>query len=198
MELIAQGAEAKVFDNGNIVKDRFSKGYRIKEIDTSLRKLRTRREAKIMSKLREIGVKVPDVIEVDDVNMKIEMSKIDGVKLRDIFEENVSEYAYEIGLNVGKMHANDIVHTDLTTSNMIWKDGIWFIDFGLSFVSNKPEDKAVDIHVLERAIGSRHYDVAEQAITGFIEGYKEGNPDWNDVFDKWEKVKLRGRNKQKN
>jgi TP53 regulating kinase-like protein len=30
------------------------------------------------------------------------------------------------------------------------------IDFGLSFVSNLPEDKAVDLYVLERAFASTH------------------------------------------
>lgn len=33
---------------------------------------------------------------------------------------------------------------------------LYFIDFGLSFMSAKPEDKAVDIYVLKRAFISTH------------------------------------------
>ena len=33
---------------------------------------------------------------------------------------------------------------------------LYFIDFGLSFVSNKVEDKATDIYVLKRAFLSTH------------------------------------------
>jgi len=33
---------------------------------------------------------------------------------------------------------------------------LYFIDFGLSYMSAKPEDKAVDIYVLKRAFISTH------------------------------------------
>ena len=79
------------------------------------------------------------------------------------------------------MHMGDNVHGDLTTSNMmlrppkpmeslfsnevpkmtidqVCKDigELYFIDFGLSSVSTKIEDKAVDIYVLKRALISTH------------------------------------------
>jgi TP53 regulating kinase-like protein len=50
-----------------------------------------------------------------------------------------------------------VIHGDLTTSNMIYKDGqIYLIDFGLSYVKNSIEDRAVDLYVLERAFISTH------------------------------------------
>ena len=58
------------------------------------------------------------------------------------------------------MHAIDVIHGDLTTSNMLLRStsppSIVLIDFGLSYVSSLVEDKAVDLYVLERALASTH------------------------------------------
>ena len=63
MKLIAQGAEAKLFrEKGILVKDRVKKGYRIEEIDKVLRKRRSKKEAKILSKLSELDI-APKLIE---------------------------------------------------------------------------------------------------------------------------------------
>src|SRR4030042_1167648 len=49
-----------------------------------------------------------------------------------------------------------IINGDLTTSNMILNpdNKLYFIDFGLSFHSNKIEDKAVDLHLLKQALNA--------------------------------------------
>lgn len=76
------------------------------------------------------------------------------------------------------MHNAQCIHGDLTTSNMLLKLKIplsaesncslnaadyfvntfivYLIDFGLSYASSSAEDFAVDLHVLEKAIGSAH------------------------------------------
>uniref|UniRef100_A0A0E9WSW8 non-specific serine/threonine protein kinase n=1 Tax=Anguilla anguilla TaxID=7936 RepID=A0A0E9WSW8_ANGAN len=61
------------------------------------------------------------------------------------------------------MHDEDLVHGDLTTSNMLMKRGpgcgeadLLLIDFGLSYISALPEDKGVDLYVLEKAFLSTH------------------------------------------
>ena len=66
--------------------------------------------------------------------------------------------AQQIGMAVGKLHSLNIVHGDLTTSNMILKNSkdLVMIDYGLSGMSQSVEDKAVDLYVLERAIASTH------------------------------------------
>ena len=43
------------------------------------------------------------------------------------------------------------------TNDMIYDKKIYLIDFGLSLYSNKPEDKAVDLHLLKQALESKHY-----------------------------------------
>ena len=52
MKIIARGAEAVLYkENNSLIKERIKKSYRIPEIDIPLRKIRTRREAKILEKL---------------------------------------------------------------------------------------------------------------------------------------------------
>jgi len=67
MRLITEGAEASIYlDKRTILKKRHKKGYRIKELDEKLRTFRTKREAKIMDKLRKMGVAVPKLITVSE------------------------------------------------------------------------------------------------------------------------------------
>jgi TP53 regulating kinase-like protein len=192
MKLIAQGAEAKIYeDSDNIVKERPEKSYRLKEIDSQLRKSRTNREAKVLKKLADAGVLVPKLIRKEDNT--IIMENLHGEKLRDAFEQNSEHWGAEIGKIIRKLHDLGIIHGDLTTSNMIIKDGqVYLIDFGLSFFSDKEEDKAVDLHLLEQAIESKHYKVAEKAVKMILDSYGD-----KDILKRLEKVKERGRNKTK-
>ena len=129
--------------------------------------------------------------------MKIEMEHIDGTKLRDFLHKNHKELSKEIGKKIALLHKNDIIHGDLTTSNMIVTDEIHFIDFGLSFFSKKPEDKAVDLHLLKRALESKHHSIFEECFDEVIKAYKEEYPDHETVLNRLEKVEKRGRNKGK-
>ncbi len=193
--LIGHGAEAKLYKTGEIVvKERPQKNYRLTEIDEKLRKQRTRKEAKIIETMTEIGIPAPKLIKMCDKTMKIEMSFISGEKVRDVM---TVELAKEIGQKVGILHKNDIIHSDLTTSNMIFhEEKIHFIDFGLSFVSTKTEDKAVDLHLLNRALESKHHEISKKCMQQVVEGYKESNPKAEDVLKRLETVEKRGRNKK--
>ncbi len=193
-ELIGHGAEAKLYKTGEIVvKERPQKNYRLPEIDEKLRKQRTRKEAKIIETMEKIGIPAPKLLKMCDKTMKIDMTFLDGPKVRDVM---TIELAKEIGQKVGILHKNDIIHSDLTTSNMILKDEIHFIDFGLSFVSKKIEDKAVDLHLLNRALESKHHKICKECIQEVIKGYKETNPQAEEVLKRLEIVEKRGRNKK--
>jgi Kae1-associated kinase Bud32 len=197
-EIIGKGAEAVIYRENDIVtKDRVSKSYRHPVIDTNLRKSRTRREAKILDKLKKINFPGPHIIDSSDTSMKINMGFIEGSKLRDVIEQNHLVYSEEIGRLLGILHSHGIIHSDLTTSNMILKDRIHFIDFGLSFFSDKAEDKAVDLHLLDRALESRHYKIHKQCMHFVIKGYKETCKNSGEVIKKLKQVNERGRNKHK-
>jgi len=199
MRKIGAGAEALIYlDNEEIVKERIKKSYRLKQIDEKLRKFRTRREAKVLEKLHSIGFPIPKLILSDDKKMLIKMEFLKGKKLRDILnKKNCESLCREIGERIATLHKNGIIHGDLTTSNMILKDKIYFIDFGLSFFSDKIEDKAVDLHLLMQALESKHYKIFENAFKAVLSGYKIKNPDYNIVIKRLEKVESRGRYKGK-
>lgn len=195
MKKIAQGAEAIIYydvENNNIIKDRVSKRYRIKELDNLIRNFRTKREAKVLNKLREIGVMAPKLVRAEK-NILV-MEKISGKRLRDVIsKDNCRKYCEKIGEYLAKMHDNNIIHADLTTSNVLISDKLVIIDFGLSFFSTKIEDKAVDIHLFKETLRATHPELAEDSLHAFFKGYGERE----DIIKRLDKVESRGRYKKK-
>lgn len=199
MEILGKGAEAIVYhaNDGTVVKERVSKSYRLPELDRKLRQFRTRREAKVLDKIHVANIPAPILKNVDDKKMTISMQFIDGQKIRDVLHENPESLSKEIGRKIGLLHCQNIIHSDLTTSNMILGDEIKFIDFGLSFFSSKIEDKAVDLHLFRQALESKHYKIWEKCFACAIEGYSETCPDARQILERLNTVEKRGRNKNK-
>ena len=84
---VAQGAEAKLFLKDNkIIKNRFKKAYRIQEIDSKLRSFRTRREAKVLEKLKAVNFPAPKLISNDEKENLI-IEKINGKLIKDVLEK---------------------------------------------------------------------------------------------------------------
>jgi Kae1-associated kinase Bud32 len=196
MKIIKQGAEAILYkEDGFLIKERIKKSYRIEEIDDKLRKFRTRREGKLLQKTENS----PKVFEVNDKAMKIKMEFIDGELVKDILDDlrkdKRNDLLKNIGKDIAKMHDNNIIHGDLTTSNMILKDKVYFVDFGLGFDSLRVEDKAVDLHLFRQALESKHHKHFEESFHSLLKGYKLSK-DCKNVLDRLEKVGKRGRHKK--
>ncbi len=195
VELIAQGAESKLYrSNDKLIKERIKKLYRIREIDESLRSYRNKREANALKKAYNL-IKVPKIIKV--APFSIEMEYIDGDVLRDVISDlkktEMLAVCKKIGSYIRKLHEADLIHGDLTTSNMMLKNGeLFFIDFGLSEVSKKAESKAVDLHVLKEALESKHYDIASLAWKLITKSYGIKS-----VLERLKVVETRGRKKLK-
>jgi TP53 regulating kinase and related kinases len=200
MKLIAQGAESKLFLEGDkVIKSRFKKNYRINEIDDRLRKSRTKREAKILEKLQKIDFPVPKLVNNNEKDT-LEMEFIDGDLLKNILnKKNCEKLCREIGEKIATLHNNGIIHQDLTTSNMILgkENKIFFIDFGLSFFSEKTEDKAVDLHLLKEALESKHSDIWEECYNAALESYEKKAANGKEVLNRLKIVEKRGRYKHK-
>ena len=199
MRIIRRGAESIIYlDDSQLVKERIKKSYRLKEIDEKLRKLRTRKEAKLLNEAKRVGVETPKIFSVDEKGFKIIMEFIDGKRLKEFLNEtddkNRKGVAEELGKAVGLLHKNGIVHGDLTTSNMILKDDkIFFIDFGLGDFSNRIEDLATDLSVLKEAFKSTHFKYLDILWESFIKGYKLTNDKFNKVLDTLNDIEKRGR-----
>jgi len=196
-KILAQGAEAIISLNLNsnkVTKKRVKKSYRIPELDEKIRKLRTRGEAKLLKKASSI-IPIPGNIKENEKTKEISMDFIDGIKLSDKLNDfplnEQKNILKEVGKAVAKLHNSDIIHGDLTTSNMIYKNGeIFFIDFGLGFISSKLEDKAVDIHVLKEALEARHFKNWKELFNEFEKSYNK-----KDVLERLKAVEKRGRYK---
>lgn len=124
-EIIAQAAEAIILREGNkVIKRRVKKGYRLPELDEKLRKLRTRGEAKLLERAGKI-IFTPKVLKADEKTKEIEMDFIAGKKLSEFLDnlKNKNEVMVQVGRETSKLHDNNIIHGDLTTSNMILVEG---------------------------------------------------------------------------
>ena len=199
--IIQQGAEALILKKrDNIIKRRIKKSYRISELDDKIRKLRTRSESKLLKKASEL-IEIPLIIRTDEKTKEIIMKFIDGKKLSEHLDKfslkKQKEICRKIGESIAKIHDKDIIHGDLTTSNMILsKKEVYFIDFGLGFISHKIEDKAVDLHLLKQALEARHFKNWKELVEKVFSSYKKSK-DSEKVFIQLKAVEKRGRYKEK-
>ncbi|GAA5974403.1 hypothetical protein JCM11641_005263 [Rhodosporidiobolus odoratus] len=124
-----------------------------------------------------------------------------------------------IGREIAKLHLADIIHGDLTTSNMMVRlldqprpgrenevFEVVIIDFGLSLTSPMSEERAVDLYVLERAFSSTHpvSPASEPHFERVLEGYRQETEEaegmkrakkgtWEGTRRRLEEVRGRGR-----
>lgn len=123
------------------------------------------------------------------------MEFIDGENL----EKNMDiETAKELGKKIGLLHSNNIIHGDLTTSNIlvINKNNIktlCIIDFGLSYISSDIESKGVDIHILFQTLESTNSKTSHQFINNFIDEYSKYCKDYKKILQRVDDIKKRGR-----
>ncbi|THV02581.1 hypothetical protein K435DRAFT_827412 [Dendrothele bispora CBS 962.96] len=220
-----------------LLKYRFQKQYRHPSLDVNLTRSRIAGEARALLKCLRSGVNVPGIRMVDATEGVLGIEWIEGQSVRkllpgesegddegegEVGEEPTDEEKLDalkeygvsidqlmslIGTEIAKMHLADVIHGDLTTSNMILRrpssssipdiptqTQLFLIDFGLSYTSSLIEDKAVDLYVLERAFSSTHPD-SSLMFTGVLAAYqkKMGEKRWGVVKARLDDVRLRGR-----
>eukprot|EP00054_Salpingoeca_dolichothecata_P011984 m.66422 g.66422 ORF g.66422 m.66422 type:complete len:219 (+) comp19720_c0_seq2:47-703(+) len=207
---VKQGAEARLFkttflDRPCMIKERFPKQYRHPELDKKLTARRIAQESRSIIRCREAGIPCPTLFYFD--LSRIYMEYIDNAQtLRDYInsgpdEKDLFTAMDTVGTYLACMHDKDIIHGDLTTSNIMRKnddsaDGkagqIVMIDFGLSSASSLVEDKGVDLYVLERAFLSTHPN-SEKLFDRIIQTYATKSENEKAVLAKLEDVRARGR-----
>jgi len=148
------------------------------------------------------------LIFVDLMKNRLVMEKINGITLKEFIyrHSNIpilcNSVAERVGTILGKLHDSEIVHGDLTTSNILIRDkvgnnvpsdlDIVLIDFGLGSLKPSVEDKAVDLYVLERAFVSTHPG-SEPMMSALIEAYRFGSRKGTIVLSRLLQVRARGR-----
>lgn len=204
--LIKKGAEASLFLEDwqgmkVIMKRRFPKKYRLPEIDEKIRTYRTIHESQLLHYAKEAGVPTPTIFMIDLVDSNIIMEFIEGKQVKQILNNLSSEkrqsLSRHIGELIGRLHSNEIIHGDLTTSNMILtpSDKVVFVDFGLGEKTVELELRSVDLHLMKRAFQSTHFRYAEECFNAVLEGYAKvvGCKVAKKVLKKISEIEKRGR-----
>jgi TP53 regulating kinase-like protein len=199
--VIARGAEAvlrKATEDGKeiMVKDRVRKGYRIPPLDSKIRSQRTRREESLLARARRAGVNAPAVISGGGSELVMEW--IEGERVKDVLNsmgrKEQDKVFEQIGEMLGRLHSAGMVHGDVTTSNMILRDGkLFIIDFGLGKTSKRIEDFAVDLYVLMEALKAAHFKIIDSAWKGIVKAYKYNNANADQVLGRFREIDNRRR-----
>ncbi|XP_020635208.3 EKC/KEOPS complex subunit TP53RK [Pogona vitticeps] len=212
LELLQQGAEARVYrgqflGRPAVIKHRFPKRYRHPILEERLSRRRTAQEARSLLRCRRAGISAPVVYFVDYASNCIYLEDVvESITVRDyiISEQQSGEnpssltlLTEKIGEMLARMHDEDLVHGDLTTSNILLRPPVEkldlvLIDFGLSFISALPEDKGVDLYVLEKAFLSTHPNT-ETLFEALLKKYSVTSKKSAPVIKKLDEVRLRGR-----
>jgi TP53 regulating kinase and related kinases len=194
--LIKRGAEADIYivewnSKKAVSKVRSPKSYRHPDLDAAIRKYRTIHEASFMSAAKSAGVMTPFVYFVDPVKAEIIMEFIEGQNVRDALTPNI---CYKIGRCAALLHASNIIHGDLTTSNFVMNKRLVLLDFGLSYYSERTEDMATDIRLIKEVFTSAHIAV-RKAFPCFVEGYASvvGTKKIDKTLENVRKIEQRGR-----
>ena len=178
MKLVKKGAEADLYQTNwqnskAILKIRKVKKYRNSLLDSKIRKQRTIKESQMLSLVKSYGIPAPLVYFVNLEKTSITMQEISGTPVHDLSESKIIELSKDIGKLVGTLHKNGIMHGDLTTSNFIlFQKTVFVIDFGLSQISIKPEDHAVDLRLIKEILNSAHAKIMLLSWKNFLNGYK--------------------------
>jgi len=203
VKILRRGAEAELvadvwLGREVIVKRRVPKGYRHPELDSSIRLHRTRNETRLMLEVRSRGVSVPVIYDIDLGKAEITMERITGPRIKDLFNTLDDEKAHGLAREIGRMtallHSNDIVHGDLTTSNMLMRaDGtVCMIDFSLGEKTDSIEKKGVDLHLLFEAFHSAHY-MREELLDVLLDSYRKNYSDADLIIQRVKEIEKRGR-----
>jgi Kae1-associated kinase Bud32 len=202
VEVVRRGAEAEIRrgvwkGRKVMVKSRVVKGYRHPGLDSSLRASRTRNEARLMQEARRCGVPTPIIYDIDVQEAEMVLEEIEGERVKDallkVDDIEADRICQEIGRLVALMHRAGMTHGDLTTSNMILRDGkIWLIDFSLGGRNAEIEDMGVDLHLLKEAFQSAHSERAHK-FDAVLRSYSENYTEARKVMAKIKDIEGRGR-----
>ncbi|MGD0146045.1 MAG: Kae1-associated kinase Bud32 [Nitrososphaerales archaeon] len=179
--LLYRGAEADIISGtwrglAAVYKVRRPLPYRLVALDIAIRHQRTLHEAELAHSARKTGVQVPRLYYIDSPRTTIVMEYVEGERLKELVssapEEDAGKVFRALGRDVARLHSGGITHGDLTTANVIMRDGeLVFIDFGLSNHSSRLEDQAVDLRLIKETLVGAHPSISSMALEQLFEGY---------------------------
>lgn len=200
MCIFPKGAEAvlvkSTYNNNSIViKKRVMKKYRHPELDSHIILKRTITESNLLKKAKKAGLNVPNVFYTDKNKHEIYIEYVEGFTVKEKLRKENSTFNEQLGILMADLHNLDIIHGDLTTSNMLIRNTtIFLIDFGLGYFSKSIEDKAVDLFLFERTFLCTHPDRKDDLVK-IIFFYFEKIKNKTEILKRIEIIRSRGRKK---
>ena len=203
--LLYKGAEADVFLGTwsgipAVYKIRKRLEYRLEALDSMLRMQRTVHEASVMADVKAAGVEAPYVYFLSPPKATLVMEYVAGTRMKDAVSKKRTKEVMglfsKLGRCVAMLHAAGIMHGDLTTANVIIRDGqLVFIDFGLSVHSTRVEDFGVDLRLIKETITGAHAPIAVPATEALFQGYEDvaGERQTKSVRRQLREIERRGR-----
>ena len=203
--LIYRGAEADVVRGvwqglDAVYKVRKPFDYRLKALDESIRRQRTQREAEMIHRAKEAGVRAPYLYEVDLPGSTLIMEYVQGTRLKDLVPlaepADLERYFRDFGHCTARLHASGVMHGVLTTANVVSRDHeLVFIDFGLSVRSTRLEDHAVDLRLIKETLVGAHPEASSAAFGALVDGYRDvrGPARTRSVLGQLRNIERRGR-----
>jgi len=195
-----QGAEATVtFEGDRVVKERNPREYRHPDLDARLRAERTRAEARLTSEARRAGVPTPVLHDVDPARGRLVFQHVGTCDLR---EALTGERVRAVAGHLATLHEAGLVHGDPTTRNVRvdpvgkGKDdetanpALFFVDFGLGYYTDDPEDHAMDLHVFAQSLAGTADD-ADRLARAAEAAYREAGSEA--VLEQLGEIEGRGR-----
>lgn len=175
-------------------KSRVRKGYRVGEVDARIRMERTRTEYTLLRKLSDSGINVPLVYDIDPDDYVIVMQRIEGIQLRE-YLQNRDDYRNLISELAGMaaiMHDSDISHGDLTTSNVMVSDSLYFIDPSMGKYPAEPLQMAHDLFLLFESFKSSHPELKDLKKI-FMENYRKNCRNSEEILRELKSIETRRR-----
>ena len=177
------GAEAEVWSGTwmgrpAVRKIRRHRAWRHPDLEKRLGYRRMLSEARILLRIKDAGLPVPAVWDVDLENGRIVMERMNGRPLIDILrDDSVPDESKHLALEnsgaaVRMLHRMAVTHGDLSTNNILIDESYdaYLIDFGLSAVEYEVERFGIDLHVMDEILGASHPNITD-GIEIFLSGY---------------------------
>jgi TP53 regulating kinase-like protein len=203
--LLYKGAEADVILGEwqgvrAVFKIRKPLTYRLKVLDDAIRRQRTVREAEMVHLAKSAGVPSPFLYNVDVPASTIVMEFVEGDRVKDLVSSlspgELDRIFFEFGQAAARLHRSGIMHGDLTTANVVRRDGkLVFLDFGLSVRTTRLEDHAVDLRLIKETLVGAHSEASAGALEALNRGYASvvGQVRSKAVFKQLQNIERRGR-----
>ena len=178
-----------------VFKHRIPKSYRNHELDSQIRLSRMRNEATVMMHLKDLGIAVPIIYDIDFPASLIVYEYVDGILLRErLLMHGAINTMESIAEAAARMHTGGLSHGDFTAGNIIMKSDStpYILDASLGKTDARPEDMAVDLYLFMESLRS-HVPDSDAYFKKFMDRYRDGMAIFPEIMESFRDLEKRRR-----